>query len=458
MAYFLLLLLIATALAMLCWGLSRRNGLLIYPTLAAGAWLGFVVPRFIGVMANPGRLPAGVWPDRGVELTLLMCVLCAAMSFVGYLKPPRGWLPNRGRQPRRWRYSSRRLFQAGLVLTLIGLVSFYRLTRLSGGILAHFSTEGHYSLEWRGLPVMYAFFIAFSAPGLILCLVATLHSPSRARWAGVMFAAIYPITRVVLLGRRAGFFTFALIVVLALYFVKRFSPPRWLIVPAVAVSFLVVQLAPAYRTYFRIGAETEKLREIDPMRSTEDVFRGERGVTETEYAVVQIAATHRAGRFNYGTNFYNRIIKNWIPRLIFSDAFKESLFLPRADHHAYMERYYGYEWPYGSFPTGYMDAFREFWFFGALIFYVIGAGFRALWMRADRGGLVAQILYIYFSYFAMSTVFQGVTALPSRWLRVALWLVPTLLYARAGVAVRSAAGPAPASARPGKPAFQHTHR
>jgi len=429
MAYFLLGLLILVAVAMIGCGLRQRNGLLLYPTLAGAAWLGYVVPQAIGLMANPGRLPAGVLEDWGMELTLLMCVLCAGMSFLGYLKPAAALLRPRRRVRTIAHYSDTRLFQAGLLLALVGGFGFYRLTRLSGGFLEYFSVEGHYALEWRGLPVMYVWFGGMAFPGLVLCLVATLHRPSRARWAGVALAGLYPMITVVLLGRRGNFFHLALIIALSLYFVRCKAPPRWLLLPALGVGFLIVQLAPAYRTHFRIGADVSQLGELEPLESVRSVFEGKKGVTEMNYAVVQIAAAHRAGRFNYGVGLYNRIISRWVPRLIFGDAFKEALFLPTAPHRAAMLRYYGYRWSYGSFPTGYMDAFRELWFLGALLFYVIGAGFRVLWEAAQRGSFASQVFLIWLSYYSLTSVLQGVTGLPSTLLLAAFYFVPAMLWA-----------------------------
>jgi len=434
MALFLLLLLILTALVMIGWGLRQRHGLLTYPTLAGAAWLCFVVPQAIGLLANPHRLPTGVIKDRGIELTLLMCVLCAALSFLGYVKPPATLLRPQRQVRTIAHYSDRRLFQAGMFLALVGLCGWYMLTRLTGGILAYYSVEGGYALEWRGLPVVYVWFAGFGLPGLIFSLVATLRAPSSVRWAGVALAAVLPLTAVVLSGRREVFISHSLAVVLSVYFTRRKAPSRWILVPAIVAAFLVVQLAPAYRTHFRIGADVSQLRELAPLESTESVFEGREGVTEMEYAVVQIAAAHRAGRFNYGVRFYNGIVSNWVPRLIFGDAFKESLFLPTADHRGAMLRYYDYRWPYGSFPSGFMDAFREFWFFGALVFLLVGFAFRAVWERSQRGSVAAQLCYMMLAILALTSVVKGVTAIPSSIMRMCLYLVPALAWARVGIA------------------------
>lgn len=431
MSIFLLMLLIFISLSMLVWGLRCPNGLLTFPVLSAGAWLGFVVPQFIGIMANPARLPYGVIRDWGIELTMLMCIACALFSFVGYLKPPSRLLPHRRNVRSIFHYSDSRLFISGMVLVLVGLWGFYRLTRLSGGILAHFSTEGHYTLEWSGLPVMYVFFANMTFPGLALCLLVALKYPSKLRWIGVGLASLYPVIHLVLLGRRETFVRLALIFTIIIYFVLRKIPPRWLLIPAVMAAFFVVRLGPVYRTHFRIGGDLSQLRSLSVSETTAAVFRGDVGVQEAEYSVVQIAAAHRSQQFNYGVGFYNLVVSRWVPRLIFGDAAKSSLYLPLVNLHAYIRKFYNAPAIYGStYPTGYAEVFREFWFFGALIFLIIGSFYRVLWEWADAGSLSAQLFYVLLAIRAINLIIRGFLGLPAELIGVIIFLLPILFFSR----------------------------
>jgi hypothetical protein len=426
-ATFLLLLLVGISVAMVAWGLLRRDRILQYPTLAGATWLLYIVPQALGVLRNPESVPGMALENGGLELALGMSVLCALMSWLGYTHQ---WGRKRGNPPRIARYSGRRTLQAGLALLAVGLLGFQKLVSLTGGWVSFFSTEGSYTLEWRGLPVAYVFFAGALFPALYLLLVSALAGRNPVAWVAAAVGALPLVATAVFLGRRSQTVFLILIVLLALLFVRGWAPPRSVAVGGMLAVAVAVIAAGEYRKHSQIGGDWGEIRYLDPQGMVRSVIRGEE-YSEFQFAVVQAAATDRFKEFGMGRGFYNALVANWVPRLLVGDAAKESLFIQAPDYG--LQTYAAYQWSprYGSNPTGINNAFCEFWFFGGFLFFGIGAGFRYLWERAYvTRDLGATLLYACLSPLSMTTIVGNLNGLPSDVLYVLIFTLPAILFAR----------------------------
>jgi hypothetical protein len=423
----LLILLVALSVAMVAWGLLRRERILQYPTLAGATWLLYMVPQALGVLRNPTSVPAMALEDGGLELALGMSVLCALMGWLGYMHP---W----GRKPaKRFKvaqYSKVRTLQAGLVLLGVGLLGFHKLAGLTGGWAAFFSTEGSYALEWRGLPVAYVFFAGALFPALFLLLVSALAGRNLVGWVGAVAGALPLVASAVFLARRSQSVFLVMVVLLAVLFVRGWAPPRSVAIVGMLVTAVVVVAAGEYRRYSPIGGDWGEIRYLDPKGMVQSVVGGE-GYSEFQFAVVQISATNRFKEFGLGRGFYNTLVANWIPRLLVGDAVKESFFIEGPDYG--QQTFAAYQWSpgYGSNPTGINNAFCEFWFFGALLYFGLGKGFRYLWDRAFiTRDFAAMLFYACLSPLAMTTILGNLSGVPSDLLYVSLFVVPAIVYTR----------------------------
>ncbi len=426
MALLLLFLLILTSLAMILWGLWERDRIYQFPTLAGVAWLGYIVPQAIGVLSNPRSVPSRALTDGGLELALLMSVLCAAMGFLGYVSGPRGM----DRPSPSLSYSYDRLFLFGCLLCVIAFWAFHHLAQLCGGYLAYFSTQGAYALHWRGRPVVFAFFTKLIFPGLLLCLTAALNSRSAIKWIGVGAGCVLPLANTIFLGRRQNTIVLLLIFAVTLYFAKRWTPPRPVSILAMILGSLMIVIAPAYRANTQLGADHSQLRHVDVRQRIEDKLQGRR-TWVFENAVVQMAAVRRAGLYGMGRGLYNRSVTLLVPRLITGDQMKEKLLLRAPDHRDLTWRYYRWVTKYGTYSTGVCDAFREFWFFGALVFLVLGRAFRALWNRAQEpGSVTAQLVYVSFCVTSMTSVVNNIGGIPAQLAFVVAFLYPIIGLSR----------------------------
>jgi hypothetical protein len=427
-ALFLLVLLSGTSLAMIVWGFWERDRIYQFPTLAGVAWLGYIVPQAIGILNNPQSAPGAVFRDGGLELALLMSTLCAGLSFLGYVS-----LSDRYRPPAPVAsYSCDRLFVFGLLFYVIAFVAFHRLAQLSGGYIAYFVEGGAYTLRWRGMPVVYSFFAQLVFPGLLLCLYSALHSRSVLKWSAVAVGCLFPLANTIFLGRRQNTVVLLLIMAVTVFLVKRWAPPRLVSLAVIVLGALSIALAPAYRANIQMGDRQGKLTDIDVQRRVADKLEG-RSTWVLENAVVQMAAVRRAGQYGMGRGLYNRLIQLLVPRLIVGDEVKERLLLRAPEHRDLTWRYYRWVTKYGTYSTGACDAFREFWFFGALVFFVIGRGFRVLWDRAYLAGSVpARLLYVSLCVIAMTSVVNNIGGIPAQLIVVLTLLIPVICLSCVG--------------------------
>jgi len=379
---FLLAALVASCLLLVSDAFRHRAGVLGLPFLAGVGMLGFLVPQAIGVARSPGMVP-----EAGLNKALVMCTLCTLALYWGWQKPARpAWF-----QARKQRYSPGALYVLGLVLLGTGLVGFFKLASLSGGIAAHFSTSGSYTLTWSGLPVMYYFFSIYLSPGLLICSLIALRMKRPLGLIPAAMAAAIQLATIVFLGRRSNTVDFLVSIGCILYFARGWAPPRSLVLAAAPLIAIAMFLAPEYRSHSEIGGDQEKLRQIDIGSTLDGVLKGTQAEFWSLCYIVQITDENRL--YQYGAGFYNTFIAYFVPKLVFGEEAKANLFipLPSVDHIANSE---GWEMPYGGVSTGPGTAYKEFWFLGAACFYFLGRFMKYLWTRATNStDVVSQAMY-----------------------------------------------------------------
>jgi len=421
--WLLFTILVALSVAMLAWGLARREHFYQFPTMAGATWLFFMCPQIVGALRNPGKYPNPVLSDHGLETALAMSALCAACGWLGYLHPV---APPSAGDRRNCAPSS---FLSGVVLYGIGFFGAYKLAELSGGFIHQFTEGGHYALEWRGLPVLYFGIAQMIYPGLMLTLLGALRQPNTAKTVTVALFSIYPVAVSLLLGRRSMTVFLCLIFLFGFFFVRKWTPPRWLFAAALVLGGLFVLIAPQYRALSQFGFRNGEISEIQVKASVKEVLSGT-SYAEFDALVVTAAAVNRTGILDFGKGFYNSTIAQLVPRQLVGEEFKQSLFLKSSDEDI---SYKTYRWsiPYGSTPTGPSNAFAEFWFFGALLYYLLGFFSRWLWERAQTG-TETQLWYTIWAMMIPESIYGALVILPGRLLFYFLFLWPVLVWLRRG--------------------------
>ena len=359
-----------------------RAGMLHFPFLAGAGLLGFLVPQAIGIVRNPEMAPG-----PGIDKALLMCTLCALAIHYGWRSPI----------PYRWKLAARRcplprMYSIGLALMAVGLAGFYKLTSLSGGIAAHYSSHGNYSLKWSGLPVVYSFLADYLVAGLALCTLAAFALKSNPRLLPPAVAVAIQLATIVFLGRRSAAVNLLVFFGCTAWFAKLWLPPRSFWIAAAPLAAIAMFLAPEYRSHSQLGADHERIKDIGVRQTLAKVFDGTPAEFWSLCHLVQI--TDDTGLYQYGAGLYNAFIADFVPKLLVGEDRKQALLIPmrNAEH---VPNAYVWEMPYGMVSTGPGTAYREFWFFGCLYFYFLARFMRYLWTRAETAGdLLAKAAYM----------------------------------------------------------------
>ncbi len=407
--FFLLVLISTSGIA---WGLTRKDRVWQFPTLFSGAFLFSFVPQMANHVFYAGRLPTIVYEDYGVELGLLMSLLCLVAGLAGYRTRPA--LRQDRRRPVDMIHLDR-LFRVGCVLAAIGLFSATRLASQAGGFRAQFMEGGHYELSWTGVTVMYTYLNRFILVGGIMCVFSALRAPRLHRWIVAALIFIYPVVVVIFMGRRGLASTIIIGLGTILWFAKQWAPPRWAVVIGMAVAGMGVILMPLYRTHAnRTGNIKEALQGVDVKQGIEHYGRGEQA-EGMDNLVIGIPARLHSQEFDYqlGVGFWNSMMEGLVPAFLVSRDIKQGLKIQqgRSDNEIFGE-YCGTEPLRGSFRTGPYTAFVQFGFIGALLFFLIGRFYRKLWdaARSEKSDK-AIIMYSLFSIYSTTIVINSLTAI-----------------------------------------------
>jgi hypothetical protein len=385
----LLTVFVAVLLLIIGEALRPRYGLLQYPFLAACGFLGFLVPQAIGVIRAESA------SEAAISKSLLMCILCVIALHVGWnSRVPQAWLRPPAPLP------PAALYWVGVSLLAVGLAAYLQIAAMSGGIASHYSVGGHYSLKWSGMPVVYSFFVQLLEPGFALAALCALRLKSKYRLVPPALAGFIFLASVVFLGRRTMLIWLCLALLSIGYFGGRLVAPRWVAVAVVPALALAIVIAPYYRRYSQIGADTGQIAALSPAASVNTVLNGAEAEFWTMAHIIEITARERL--YDYGLGFYNAFVHIYVPKLLVGEEGKQALLLDAPSSTAYDS----YEWriPYGMVPGGPATAFAQFWYAGCVVYYFIARWMRYLWVRAaETDDILYQALY------AASAVY-GVTA------------------------------------------------
>jgi hypothetical protein len=411
---------------LLGWGMRQKGRCYEFPFLAGGTFTSFVLPQLIGLRHN-ANLPPG-----GLDKTIIMSSLCAAMCYCGYRWRNQPW------QSFSWQFNQRKLITASAVLVVIGAYFFFAISRLPEEV-REIST-------WSGLPVAYLFFAQILSYGFALALLLFATTRSKLALAIGMCAAVFYLDRIFLAGRRGVALEFMFVILLCFWFGRRLALPRGVMLAALVIGTLALHSTGDYRAAAnnREDSRWDLIKNIAFLENLERQFN--QGGAEMENAVYTIAAVDENTQFDYGAFHWNTLVFNYVPAQLFGPEFKNSLTLPLAEVDTYMM--YGHTPSPGSTFSGMVDAFGSFGYFGCLKFFLIGFILRRLYSAAMAGHLVPQLLYMLIITDALHAITHHTQWFVSPWVHISLFLFPALYLARRARASEPAWAPVPAAANP----------
>jgi hypothetical protein len=376
-----------------------------FPFLAAGIFLGFILPQIPGLIESPSI------PVVPLIKTILFSTACLAMCWIG-------WRSGVTRKVNRIDiFCEKRLLVIAASFSLTGSYFFYKF--------GHLPDEERLRGFLTGTAVAYLFFARLLTYGLAIALLCCAYRPSKTSLAIIAFGAAVYLERIIIAGRRGEAAEIIFLVALAFWFHRRWAAPRLLVALALAFSIVGLLGVADYRqaTYYNGDPDWSRVMEIDLAAKWDDLQR--QGGPEMMNAIMAIDYTEKNMTFRYSLDTWNRLVFSYVPGQIFGNSFKESLtiYIPPM-----FER--GYEPMAGSTYTGMADAFASFWYFGCLKFGLIAWLLGRIYASALQGSTGMQILYMLSVVPGMLSITHFTDEILIAWIHTAAFLIPALYFAR----------------------------
>ncbi|MEO9130268.1 MAG: hypothetical protein ABI240_03565, partial [Sphingomonas sp.] len=352
----------------------------------------FEYPFVVGMLLSVWLLPqawavereglAGAFDptETWIYMTLCMIFLC-----VGYVVGRKIGIQRAAKRQATLAlmYNERRMTHASIVLIMIGAVAYVLMQRTVATTV--------YQGGWTGIIIVYAMLslcLVFAAALSFLIFLRTKSKPALILF--IIATAIYlPILLVSV--RREYIFNFGVIILGGLFLVKRFVPPRALLLAFCLIGGFIVNRAGDLRGYVHDNDSSL----IGALTSAEVLTGGYGGMSGTKAAevtgaVTDIAIASELGEYHPFVGIYNGMVSRYFPAFIFGRDAKNALSIDAEEANPLSNRAQSN----GATRTGFSDTFTDFWYFGVLAFVSLGVFFGWLYSFAIAGGLRDQYLFV----------------------------------------------------------------
>lgn len=362
-------------------GIWFGRGVFEFPVVTSMLGLAWVVPQGFEMERNGsmGQDNGGFW------YYLTACFLLISVGFaLGRAHSAKRRRREGGHNATK--YDPHKLTIAAGGLTALGVVCFLMIrgTDTSG-------MEG----GWSGIVTMYALLAGATAFGLCLSILIFARTRSLFALATAVISAT-PMVYVIMQGvRREVLFDLLVLGAGSYYLSKRRYPPRIAVVAFLLMGSFVLNSVGDIRAYVSSGQGNlfDAVLSGD-LRKNFNYFELSQGdSSEVKLARYDFIHTSETGRFEYGGNYLNSIVSQYVPAFLVGREFKDSLKADTLEQRAsrVME---GIAFSLGSTRTGFSDSYRSFGWLGAFVFGAIGYLFGRLYDRAIVGGVAAQYFYL----------------------------------------------------------------
>lgn len=324
-----------------------------------------------------------------------------------------------------------RLLIAGSVLTILSYIAFSIITRQTGGIIGFYSITGSYSLDWLGEEVIAVFFMTiFLNTGLVVLVFSFLLQPRMITGAMVLFALAPSIADIVILNRRSDVIYTVVAVLFPAFFVRNWAPSRSMVLIGLLLGMLVVFGFPVIRGTLLIGAE----RQVDFFEAFEQALFYDvlGGGTHKEFnnSIGLVASADWLFEFGLGANTWNSWVTTTIPRTFFGEEIKTFLQFDSVSFFDLGSRAFGWVPVWFQSRSAAALMFVEFWYFGSLIFFLVGYYIAHLFSGARTGRIDLQMKYTAIMLFLPHWIAVGFYKAPRNMIATLLILGAVVAYAR----------------------------
>lgn len=378
-------------IGLLVWGLIRIERIYQYPFFMGAIFVSFLVPQAYSLLANSGSLN-----QQALASVLLMSCLCAIACWVGYQgKPNQGFINNLN-----IKLNETKLLQAAFILTFIGYFFNYLISRTNIQVS---DVNGN----WTGVATIYYFFAQVIYIAFSIFLMRAIHYPSTLNIIFASTAGWIPL-QTVLAGRRQPTMTFVIMIGICFWLIRRYLPPRWLIIISVLSIALLVPTIGHLREEFWELLFNGKWGEVISTAQDQFAIQQTGEILELRNAAYYIDAITHSNLYGLSSGWWDAIVFQYIPGQILGFGFKESLQFNLITNET-LYNLYGYSVHVGTTITGVGDSFIEFGYLGCLSFALIGYLFKHLWISAYYNkSFCASILYMGLVSPAMLALTHGI--------------------------------------------------
>lgn len=365
-------------LGLLGWGILRMENIYQYPFFIGSMFVSFILPQAFALTSNPAQ----VTPEA-LERVLFVSCLCAAACWIGYqVKPNQQWLARLNIV-----IDERKLFIGGIVLMTQAWFFNFLLSRT----VAQTGAFG----GWTGPATIYLFLIQAGNIAFGIFLLYSLKRPKPINFILTIISG-WPLFSQVIIGRRQPMMTFAIIIGLSFFLVRRYVPPRWLVITGMLSVILLIPVLGLLRGGFWNLVFSGNWQEL--LSSVQTAFNSQQKgeLLELRNAALLIDVADRTGLYGYGTGWWDTIVFQFVPGQIVGFEFKKSLqFNLWPIYLDALKNLYGYSIPNGYTITGIGDSFMEFSYFGCLSFAIIAYILKHLWISSVYyKSIFSQLLYM----------------------------------------------------------------
>ena len=434
MTELLLWIFIAICCGLLFWGFIHKTNIYQYPFIIGASLCSYIVPQAIALVNHPQGIA-----DVAIQRVLLMCCLCAAMSWIGYqIKIPRNW----SLESRNY-LSEKRLNFASFIYIGIGLI----FVLISLKTTPEYGTSS-FRAGFSGIITVYLFFARLLDIGFVILLLVSLKKKKITQQNLIVLSIVIliQIVKIVIGGRREVMIFFAFSLLLPLFFIRRFILPRFLVILGLIVSMFIINphTINQYRSLLGNGGSWLKFQEIsltdvsDSLEEIDFVDNFQNTINDTSNLELRNAALYidriaKTGNHQWGLAYWNAIVFNWVPAQFLGDSFKNSLIIQKGinfiDFCHTSSWFYQYSCRPGQTFTGMADSFGQFDYFGCLFFAFAALLFKFMWQKAVyQNSFAAQACYSLLIVRMMLTITHTTIQFPSRMLYLVVFVSPMILW------------------------------
>ncbi|BBF93875.1 hypothetical protein [Blastochloris tepida] len=370
---------------MLADGLQRREGYMEVPFLSAAMYVVWFLPQAAALLDD------STLPEWGLARVLAMSLLCLGAIWLGWRKGIIG-------APKRVQLLE--VPVAGLVWPTLVLTLFAAVLHI---LIGSQPDEVRVGRVWTGPITIMAFFSSVGSISLVLSLAMVLRRATIATVAIFAINLMIYAPEVLIYFRRASTFQLVFGCLIALYFVRGWTISRRGLVVAACLGFFFINgvghlraLGGGYALNASGKLETriptlQEIMDIDWL-SVADGFEKSRSISETRNAVVFMDVIAEAGSFTLGGEFFNSILRNYIPGQIVGFDVKSNMKVG-ADLEEISLAYAGYEKQIGSTTTGFTHPYRDWWYLGGAAFWIQAYFMGKFWKFARSGNIKYYAAY-----------------------------------------------------------------